>query len=153
MTAPARDAGIRTVCMRTCPVLIPGIQFLGRLVPLFKVGLGGPIGSGNQWWSWITLADQLRVVRLAMESDIEGPVNVTSPNPVQQRDFAKTLGKVLGRPAVVPVPPFAVRIRMGAEAADAVGLSSIRVVPERLLSSGFEFSDPELEPALRSILG
>ena len=151
-TAPVRDAGVRTVCARTGIVLIPGVQFLGRLVPLFKVGLGGPIGRGTQFWSWITLADQVAAMRFIIDSDLEGPVNVTGPNPIRQKDFAETLGRVLGRPAIVPTPSFAIKAAMGSEAGQAVGLAGTRVVPERLLDAGFEFGDPDLEQALTRLL-
>ena len=147
-TRPAAEAGVRVACTRTGLVLIPGIQLLGRLVPLFKAGLGGPIGGGRQWWSWVTLPDQVRAMRHLIESDLAGPFNVVAPNPVRQKDFARILGSVLGRPAAVPTPGFAIKARLGSEAGASIGLGGARVMPRALLDSGFEFESPQLQPAL-----
>ncbi len=149
-TEPARQAGIRTVLLRTGPVLSPQGGFLGPLLPLFRLGLGGPLGDGRQAVSWITLEDWLRAVEfLLTEAELSGPVNLTAPEPVPFGEFARTLGRVLRRPAVVRVPAFAVRLVFGREMADEVLLSGQRVVPRRLQEAGLEFRLPTLEPALR----
>jgi len=149
---PARDVGIRVVHPRTSLVLVAGTQLLGRLVPLFKAGLGGPISDGRQWWSWIAIDDQVQVMHHLITTDISGPVNVATPNPVHNRDFARLLGDVLGRPAAFRVPRFALRVVMGSEAAESIGWSSIRLDATRLVDSGFEFTYPELTGALQHLL-
>ena len=149
---PAVDAGIRVLMPRTGLVLDRRAQLLKRLLPLFKTGLGGPLGSGAQWWSWITMADNIRAIDHLANSSLDGPVNLVGPNPVTQREFAKVLGKVVGRPALVKAPATAMRIALGAEKAEAIGLSSTRVVPKRLRDSGFRFQDVDLEASLRRIL-
>ncbi|MDJ0960763.1 MAG: TIGR01777 family oxidoreductase [Acidimicrobiia bacterium] len=150
---PAAAAGLRVVHPRTGLVLASGTQLLGRLVPLFKAGLGGPIGDGRQWWSWITLRDQVAALMTLIEGDAVGPVNLVAPNPVQNVDFVKALGTVLRRPTLFRVPRVAIRAAMGPEMADELSLSSSRVVPERLLTSGFEFAAPTLDAALADLLG
>ncbi|MFN2571780.1 MAG: TIGR01777 family oxidoreductase [Gemmatimonadales bacterium] len=151
-TAAATRAGIRVVNMRFGVVLSQTGGALTTMLPAFRVGLGGPIGSGNQYLSWIALEDVLSAVRFLLESSaVMGPVNVTAPVPVTNREFAKTVGKILGRPAVVTVPAFALRMAFGAEGA-AMLLSGQRVLPARLLSSGFRFSCDAVEPALRHLL-
>ncbi len=149
---PAIDAGIRVVMPRTGLVLDRRAQLLKRLLPLFKSGVGGPLGSGDQWWSWITMADNISAIDYLIDSDLDGPVNLVGPNPVTQREFAKALGKVVGRPALVRAPATGMRIALGAEKAEAIGLSSTRVVPEALRDSGFRFQDVDLEASLRRIL-
>jgi len=152
-TAPAADAGIRTVMVRTGLVLQPGEQVLGRMLPLFRLGLGGRLGSGRQWWSWITLEDEVRIIEHALTAtDLSGPVNATAPNPVTNAQFTRTLARVLRRPAVLPVPITALRLVLGRDLADEVAASGARVLPAKLLESGFQFVHPELEPALRAIL-
>ncbi len=149
-TEPARQAGIRTVLLRTGPVLSRRGGFLGPLLPLFRFGLGGPVGDGRQAVSWIALEDWLRAVEfLLTEAELKGPVNLTAPEPVPFGEFARTLGRVLRRPAVLRVPAFAVRLVFGREMADEVLLSGQRAVPRRLQEAGFEFQLPTLEPALR----
>lgn len=150
---PAVEAGMRVVHPRTGLVLAPGTQLLGRLVPLFKSGLGGPIGDGSQWWSWITLRDEVAALVALIEGDMAGPVNLVAPNPLQNRDFVKALGAVLRRPTILRVPRLAIRAAMGPEMADELSLSSTRVVPKRLLQSGFAFADPTIEAALTVLLG
>ncbi len=149
----AREAGIRVVHPRTGLVLSREAQLLARLVPLFKVGLGGPIGDGRQWWSWITLTDVVRAIEHLIESDLDGAVNLVGPSPVRQREFAETLAAVVRRPAFLPTPKLAMRLALGAEKAEAIGFSSTRVLPERLIESGFEFSQGNLEAALEEMLG
>jgi uncharacterized protein (TIGR01777 family) len=149
---PAREAGIRVVHPRTGLVIDHDAQLMARLVPLFRAGLGGPIGDGRQWWSWISLHDVISALEHLVESDLSGAVNLVSPQPVRQREFADILASVLRRPALLPVPRFGMRLVLGAEKADAIGFSSTRVEPVRLSEDGFRFADPELEPALRRML-
>ena len=152
-TEPASQAGIRVVHVRTGLVLTPGG---GALVPMllpFSLGLGGPLGHGRQWWSFIALDDLLYLIHHVLMNDrIHGAVNATSPEPVTNADFTRILGRVLNRPAVIPLPRFALEILLG-EMTGPLLLASARVNPERALDSGFEFSYPALEPALRHVLG
>ncbi|MGE5188876.1 MAG: TIGR01777 family oxidoreductase [Gemmatimonadota bacterium] len=150
---PAERKGIRVVRLRIGMVLSPTGGALARMLGLFRAGLGGRVGSGDQYMSWIALDDLVGVVDHAIRTpSLEGPVNAVSPRPVTNREFAKILGRVLGRPAVLPAPAFAVRLILG-EMADDLLLASARVVPERLLLSGYAFRHPELEGALRHLLG
>lgn len=149
----AADVGVRVVRVRSGIVLGAGGGVLRQMLPPFKLGVGGPVGSGKQYVSWISLEDAVRCYVLALENDeIEGPVNAVSPNPVTNREFAQTLGKVLSRPTFFSVPAFAVRQALG-EMADETVLVSSRVEPRRLLAAGYQFKHPDLEPALRAALG
>jgi uncharacterized protein (TIGR01777 family) len=122
------------------------------MLPPFRLGLGGPIASGNQYVSWIAHPDLLSAIQHVLaRNDLTGPMNLTAPTPVPNREFATTVGKVLGRPAVVTVPAFALRIAFGADGA-AMLQSGQRVLPERLLASGFQFRFETIEPALRHLL-
>jgi uncharacterized protein len=151
-TAGAAAAGIRVHNLRFGVVLTPTGGGLGKMLPAFRVGLGGPVGSGNQYFSWITLDDAINgILHVLATPSLAGPVNITSPTPVTNREFAKTLGKVLGRPALVTVPAFALRMAFGTEGA-AMLQSGQRAVPVRLLESGFRFCYDTLEPALRHLL-
>jgi uncharacterized protein (TIGR01777 family) len=151
-TAPATRAGIRVVNMRIGVVLTTSGGALAKMLPAFRLGLGGPVGSGNQYLSWIVLDDIINaMLHLLNTQNLVGPVNMTAPTPLTNRDFAKTLGKVLGRPAVVTVPAFALRMAFGTAGA-AMLQSGQRVLPARLLASGFDFSFKEVEPALRHLL-
>lgn len=151
-TAVAGRAGIRVVNMRTGVVLTMSGGALGTMLPPFRIGLGGWVGSGKQYVSWIALDDIINaMLRLLDRRDIAGPVNLTAPTPVTNRELAKTLGKVLGRPALVPVPGFALGLAFGAEGAQMLQ-SGQRVLPARLISSGFHFAFTEVEPALRHLL-
>jgi uncharacterized protein (TIGR01777 family) len=151
-TAPAKQAGIRVVNMRFGVVLTPTKGALAMMLPPFRLGLGGPVGSGNQYLSWIALDDAINAILHLLDTPtLAGPVNLTAPTPVTNREFAKTLGKVLGRPAVVTVPIFALRMAFGTDGA-AMLLSGQRVLPARLLASGFRFSNDAVEPALRYLL-
>jgi uncharacterized protein len=151
-TVAATRAGIRVVNLRFGVVLTPRSGALAKMLPAFKLGLGGPVGSGNQYLSWITLDDCLNAILHALDTpSLTGPVNITAPTPVTNREFAKVLGKTLGRPAVVTVPSFALRMAFGVEGA-AMLQSGQRVVPVRLLESGFRFGYDTLEPALRHLL-
>jgi hypothetical protein len=147
--APARDAGIRTVHLRTGLVLSRRGGLLARVLPPFKMGAGGIVGTGRQWLSWISLADATAAIQHAIgTAELSGPVNLTAPQPVPNAEFARTLGKILGRPTLVPVPAFAVRLLLG-EMGDELMLSGQKVLPKKLLASGFRFAHPDLESALR----
>jgi uncharacterized protein (TIGR01777 family) len=150
---PAREVGIRVIHPRIGVVLAPGEQLLGRLVPLFKLGVGGPIGSGDQWWSWISLPDQVAALAFLLAADIEGAVNLVAPHPVTNREFADTLGELLRRPTAFTVPRTAIRLAMGPEMADELSLSSTRVAPERLGALGFEWRHETVRAALAELLG
>ncbi|MFG0296669.1 MAG: TIGR01777 family oxidoreductase, partial [Maioricimonas sp. JB045] len=150
---PARDAGIRVVHVRLGVVLSPKGGALQKMLLPFKLGGGGVIGSGQQYWSWVTLDDAAAIfVRAATDRSVEGPVNAVAPNPVTNREFTKTLAGVLHRPAIIPMPAFAARLALG-EMADELLLSSARVEPGQLMAAGYTFRYPELEGALRHLLG
>ncbi len=152
-TAPAEAAGIRVVPLRFGIVLAGQGGALEKMLPPFRLGLGGQLGAGRQYWSWITLEDVVRAVNYALNNpDLHGPVNVTSPNPVTNREFTAALGRVLRRPVFLAVPRFAVSLLFGEMGREAL-LASARVRPARLLASGFQFRCPDLELALRSALG
>ncbi len=152
-TEPARAAGIRVVLLRFGIVLSPAGGALGRMLLPFRLGLGGPLGSGRQYMSWVAIDDLLGAIHHAMMTEtLAGPVNATAPQPVTGRVFATTLGRVLERPALLPVPALALRLAFG-EMADVALLSSTRVLPVRLQESGYHFRYPELEGALRYLLG
>ena len=151
-TQPASEAGIRVVNMRISVVLTADGGMLKRVLPIFKLGLGGRLGSGSQYMSWITRQDLIDAIVWVMDhDDLSGGVNVSSPNPVTNAEFTRALGRQIGRPAIFSVPKFALRIAQG-DLSDVV-LSSIRMEPERLVSSGFEFAHPEIEGALRWAVG
>jgi hypothetical protein len=151
-TAPAAVAGLRVVCLRLGLVLSPRGGALAKLLPVFRLGLGGPLGSGRQYMSWISLDDLVGVVdRVVRDEGIQGPVNAVSPHPVSNREFARTLGRVLARPAFFTVPALVLRVAAG-EMADELFLSGAQVVPRRLVDRGFTFRDAELRPALARLL-
>jgi uncharacterized protein len=148
----ARMAGIRVVHPRFGLVLSGRGGALGRMLLPFRLGIGGRLGPGSQWMSWISIDDAVRALFFLMVNEAAtGPVNVTSPAPVRNREFTRTLGRVLARPTVLPVPSFGLRLMFG-EMADATLLASTRVLPQRLLGLGFQFQHPALEPALRDVL-
>jgi uncharacterized protein (TIGR01777 family) len=150
-TGAAAAAGSRVVPMRTGVVVSrKGGAYGRRLLPLFRLGLGGRLGSGRQWWPWIALDDYVRAVRFLVGSDISGPVNVTAPEPLTNADMTAAMGRVLHRPAVFRAPGFAVKRVLGDFGADLLG--GQRVVPGRLQDAGFVFSHPAFEPALRHVL-
>lgn len=149
---PAAEAGVRVVHPRTGIVLTPAGGALARMLPVFRLFAGGRLGSGEQMWSWITLADEVAALEYLIEHDLEGPVNLTAPAPVSNRQFAAVLGQVLGRPAVLPAPAFALRTVLG-EMAEELVLTSIDIRPQVLTRSGFTFAHAELGPALRAVLG
>jgi uncharacterized protein (TIGR01777 family) len=147
----AHDAGIRTVHLRTGLVLSGAGGMLKQQLLLYKVGGGGPLGSGRQWWSWISLADELGAIEHLLTADIAGPVNLTAPAPVRQREFATELGRALHRPAFLPTPAFALKLALG-EFAEAGVLASQKVLPHVLENSGYVFVDRSLTDGLRSAL-
>jgi uncharacterized protein (TIGR01777 family) len=144
---PARAAGIRVVSFRQGVVLAAKGGVLERMRTPFKLGAGGRIGSGRQWWSWVSIDDLVEAYRFALSGDIAGPVNLTSPNPVTNAQFTKALGRVLNRPTLVPFPAFAARTVFG-EMGEEMLLGSQRVLPARLLEAGFRFTRPNIEQAL-----
>ena len=150
---PAVEAGIRTAFLRTGIVLSEDGGALAKLLPLFKLGLGGPFGSGRQYMSWITIEDEVGAILHLLDHDLSGPVNLTAPTPVTNATFAKTLGGVLDRPSVLPVPAFGPKLLMGSDRAQALLFDSIRVLPQVLEESGYGFAARELEAGLRLVLG
>jgi len=148
----AERAGIRTVTLRTGVVLAKDGGALPKMLTPFRLGVGGRLGSGKQWMSWITLADEVEVFCGAIaNAQWRGPVNAASPYPVTNQEFTQMLAHVLHRPAIFPAPAFVLRLVLG-EMADALLLASQRVNPQKLAALGFSFGQPQLEPALRAIL-
>lgn len=144
----AEDAGVRTVLLRTGIVLSRDGGALGTMLTPFKLGVGGIIGSGKQWMSWISLDDHIAAINFAIENEnIRGAVNSVSPEPVTNEEFTKTLGEILYRPTFIPLPEFAVSMLMG-EMGDELLLTSTKVIPKRLQDAGFEFKYPDLRTAL-----
>ena len=151
-TGPAEAAGVRVAHLRTGIVLSPKGGALGKQLPLYRVGGGAPLGDGRQWWSWISLRDELAAITHCLTADVSGPVNLVAPVPVTNREFTKTLGRVLHRPTLpIGVPRAALRLGLG-EFADEGLLIGQRLRPAVLERSGFSFEDRELEPALRALL-
>ena len=151
-TQPASDAGIRVVRMRIGVILSPQGGALAKMLLPFKLGAGGRVGNGRQWWSWIALDDVVGAVLHLLSNDaISGPVNVVSPNPVSNSVFTKILGRELKRPTIFPMPAVVARIVLG-EMANELLLASTRVQPERLLETGYQFQQPELSAALQCLL-
>ncbi|MGH9124767.1 MAG: TIGR01777 family oxidoreductase [Acidimicrobiales bacterium] len=150
-TAPAESAGIRVVHVRTGIVLGAEGGMLKKLLPLFRLGLGGKLASGTSYQSWISLEDEVAAIVYALETaSLTGATNLTAPGPVTNAELTETLGRVLHRPAMVPVPRFAMAAALGPEMADVMLLASQRVLPTKLLTEGFEFRYPDLEGALRA---
>ncbi len=151
---PAVDAGIRTVFVRTALVLAREGGILGRLALPFRFFVGGRLGSGRQWMSWITLDDEVRALRFLLDrDDVSGPVNLAAPAPVTNAEMAEAIGTALHRPSVVPVPAVAPRLALGREMADSLLFASQRVQPAVLTEAGFTFTQPTLAGALASTLG
>jgi uncharacterized protein len=149
---PAAMAGVREVHMRTSLVLGTSGGALAKMLPAFRLGVAGRLGSGRQWWSWVSLADAARAFVYALENDrLYGALNLATPCPVTNAEFTRTLARVLGRPALLAVPAWTLRLAAG-EMAEEMLLASQRVMPKRLLEAGFNFEDSELEPALRRLL-
>ncbi|MDP1818290.1 MAG: TIGR01777 family oxidoreductase [Acidimicrobiales bacterium] len=149
--APAEAAGIRVAKVRTGIVLTPEGGALGKMLPLFKLGVGGRLGSGRQWMSWISLVDEVGAIRFLLEHDVAGPVNLTAPAPVTNAAFTKALGKAVHRPTLLPVPSFGPRLLLGRELAEEVVLAGQRVLPEVLLAAGFEFRHRDVHSALQAV--
>src|ERR1044071_7526247 len=151
-TLAASQAGVRVVHLRIGFVLDAEGGGLPKMLTPFRMGVGGKVGSGEQYLSWITLEDLVRVIRRAIEDEhLRGPVNAVAPGAVTNEEFTKALGRVLGRPTILPVPKFALRLAFG-EVADAGMLASTRLEPARLKEAGFDFKDSEIEGALRHVL-
>lgn len=152
-TRTAVTAGIRTVNIRIGLVLSPQGGALGSMLTPFKLGLGGRVGSGQQWWSWIHIDDIIGAIHHAIRTEsLTGPVNLVGPNAVRNVEFTKVLASVLKRPAIFPVPAFALRLAFGEQAADEMLLASLRVQPGKLGSSGYAFRFPALRPALENLV-
>ena len=149
---PASEAGVRVIHPRTGLVLAREAPLLERLTPIFRAGVGGPIGRGNQWWSWVDLVDVVGAMSFLLDSELSGPFNVTAPDPVRQKEFAEAMATVLNRPSAIPVPSVALKLALGGEKAQAIGLSSTRAKPQRLLDAGYSFQETSLEKSLRRIL-
>jgi uncharacterized protein (TIGR01777 family) len=152
-TAPAEEAGIRVVHLRTGVVQSPKGGALGKLLLPFRLGLGGRIGSGRQWLSWISIDDEVgAILHVLQHQELRGPVNLTAPNPVRYGDYAQALGKALGRPAVLPTPALALQLLLGREMVREMLLSGQRVLPAKLQASGYQHRHPELDGALADLL-
>jgi uncharacterized protein (TIGR01777 family) len=149
--APAQEAGVRTVFTRTGLVVAKEGGAWGRLFPLFKAGLGGRMGDGRQYWSFVALHDEVAAIRHLIDTDgLSGPFNITAPRPLTNREITAAMGRVLGRPTLFTVPAPVLRAALGEMAGDVLG--SQRVLPMRLLESGFTFAFPEIEEAIRAAL-
>ena len=152
-TEPASKAGVRVVNLRFGPILARDGGMLSKLLTPFKMGMGGKVGSGKQYISWIALDDAVNAIKLAIDDQsINGPLNVVSPNPVRNEEFTKTLGHVLNRHTALAMPAFAARLAFG-EMADEMLLTSQKVMPKRLSQAGFQFQYPALEAAMRKYVG
>lgn len=151
-TDVAQSAGVRVAHIRTGIVLTPKGGALKKMLPLFKLGLGGRFGSGKQYMSWISLTDEIRAIEFLLDHDISGSVNLAAPNPVINRDFASALGDALHRPAFLPVPPFGPKLLLGSELAESLLFFSQRVTPDVLERAGFEFEHAEIDTALAAVL-
>ena len=151
-TAAADAAGVRVVHLRTGIVLAKEGGALSKMLPLFKLGIGGRFGSGRQWMSWISIDDEADAIVHLLTSDLAGPVNLTAPEPVTNTEFVKTLGEVLSRPTVVPIPAFGPKLLLGGERAEALLLGGQRVLPRALQADGYEFAHAALESTLRPLV-
>ena len=141
---------VRTVKLRTGLVLDPTGGALGKMLPIFRFGLGGKLSNGKQWWSWITLHDQIRAIAFLLENKVSGPVNLTSPNPVTNTEFTAGLARAMHRPALFPVPAFALKIVLGGFSAEVLG--SKKVMPQVLTEAGFTFDYPHISSALEKLV-
>jgi len=142
--------GVRTVKIRTGLVLDPTGGALGKMLPLFRLGLGGKLGNGKQWWSWITLHDVIRAISFLLEKKIEGPVNLTSPNPVTNQEFTSALARAMHRPALFPAPAIGLKIALGGFSSEILG--SKKVMPQELTNSGFTWDYPHITNALTALI-
>lgn len=152
-TGPAEAAGVRVAHIRSGIVLSKQGGALRKQLPLYRLGLGGKLGSGRQWQSWVTIDDEVGAIVHLLRSDVRGPVNLTAPAPVTQADFAHTLARVLHRPAFLPIPRFAPKLLLGDELATNLLFTGQKVLPTVLSASGYTFEHPELDGALRAVLG
>ncbi len=150
---PAIEAGIRTALLRTGLVQTPEGGALAKLLPLFRLGLGGRFGSGAQYQSWITIDDEVGAIVHLLDADVSGPVNLTAPNPVTNAEFTKALAKVLGRPTLLPIPAFGPRLLLGSQMANALLFESQKILPAVLEDSGYDFSHKTVDVGLRAVLG
>ena len=141
---------VRTVKLRTGLVLDPTGGALGKMLPLFRFGLGGKLGSGKQWWSWITLHDVVRAIEFALVNPISGPVNLTSPNPVTNQEFTAALARAMKRPALFPAPAIALKIALGGFSSEVLG--SKKVSPNALIEAGFTWDFPHITNALAALI-
>ena len=141
---------VRTVKLRTGLVLDPTGGALGKMLPIFRFGLGGKLSNGKQWWSWITLHDQIRAIAFLLENKISGPVNLTSPNPVTNSEFTAGLARAMHRPALFPVPAIALKIVLGGFSSEVLG--SKKVLPQALTEAGFTFDYPHISSALEKLV-
>lgn len=141
---------VRTVKLRTGLVLDPKGGALGRMIPLFKAGIGGHLGSGRQWWSWITLRDQIGAITHLLDSEFSGPINLVSPNPATNSEVTAALARALHRPALLPVPAFALKIALGGFSSEVLG--SKKVLPEALLADGYRFQDEHVATAIAHLV-
>ena len=141
---------VRTVKLRTGLVLDPTGGALGRMLPLFRFGLGGKLGSGKQWWSWITLHDVIRAIVFTLEKNVSGPVNLTSPNPVTNQEFTAALARAMKRPALFPAPAIALKIALGGFSSEVLG--SKKVMPNALTDAGFKWDYPHISNALQALV-
>ena len=141
---------VRTVKLRTGLVLDPTGGALGKMLPLFRLGFGGKLGNGKQWWSWITLHDVVRAIDFALVEEISGPVNLTAPNPVTNQEFTSALARALHRPAVFPAPAFGLKAALGGFSTEVLG--SKRVIPQALMDAGFTWDYPHLTEALNALV-
>jgi len=142
--------GVRTVKIRTGLVLDPTGGALGKMLPLFRLGLGGKLGNGKQWWSWITLHDVIRAISFLLENKIEGPVNLTSPNPVTNQEFTSALARAMHRPALFPAPAIGLKIALGGFSSEILG--SKKVMPQELTDAGFTWDYPHITNALTALI-
>jgi hypothetical protein len=141
---------VRTVKIRTGLVLDPTGGALGKMLPLFRFGLGGKLGNGKQWWSWITLHDVIRAITFLLESKVSGPVNLTSPNPVTNQEFTSALARAMHRPALFPAPAIALKVALGGFSSEVLG--SKKVVPQALTDAGFTWDYPHITNALTALI-
>jgi uncharacterized protein (TIGR01777 family) len=141
---------VRTVKLRTGLVLDPTGGALGKMLPLFRFGLGGKLGSGKQWWSWITLHDVVRAIVFALEKNVSGPINLTSPNPVTNQEFTAALARAMKRPALFPAPAIALKIALGGFSSEVLG--SKKVMPNALTDAGFQWDYPHISTALQALV-
>ena len=149
---PARAAGIRVAHPRTGVVLSGSGGALAEMLPFFRLGIGGRVGNGRQWMSWITLHDEVEALMWMITADVEGPVNLTAPEPVTNRELTAALGRALRRPAVLPTPKPALWAKLGRELTEALLYSSARVAPAVLQRRGFQFAHPDIATGLAAVL-